>query len=356
MKIICLVSRGAGHLDFGGNGYLSLALKLRDRGHDVIFYTNKHYNLLEKLSFKCIKSSDIDTLWVANEKTDLTKYGRAYYLRLKYIELTIRNENPDLVLVDRILGLAAGMLNSLNIKYVCVGSPGGSWKKDDFTISPNVSHHNQSGAIRMYQKKLGWEFDEISVWCNSPFFNIVFIGKEFYNTVNSKNTLFINNFEYSKNAGLGTVGISLGSGMEGDFEKILDSFLIICSEQKVKKKIMLYGKEKGIDKFISLIPNEYLDKIEVRGYVNFNEEMNKLTYLLFFGGIGTLWYCLNNNVVPIIVSSHIHDQDYNESKSRLLGIVGKIGDYRKDINPNQFFTFNATMESAIVEIEKLFDF
>ena len=355
MKIICLVSRGAGHLDFGGNGYLNLALKLRERGHDVIFYTNKHYNLLEKFSFKYIKSSDIDTLWVANENTDLTKFGRAYYLRLKYIELTIRNENADLVLVDRILGLAAGMLNSLNIKYVCVGSPGGSWKKDAFTISPNVSIHNHSGAIRMYQKKLGWKFDEISVWCNSPFLNLVFIGKEFYNTVNFNNTLFINNFEYSKSNGLGQVGISLGSGMEGDFEKMIKVFLTICNEQKVRSKILLYGKDKGIDKFISLIPNEYLDKLDVRGYVNFNEEMNKLSYLFFFGGIGTLWYCLNNNVVPIIVTSHIHDQDYNDFKSRSLGITGKIGDSREEINPNQFFTFNATMESAVIEIEKLVD-
>jgi len=355
MKIICLVSRGLGHLDFGGKGYLTIVDNLKQRGHEIVFYTSNHYKLLNSLGYKYIKSEDVDLLWLWKENVNINRLDRSYFMKLKYIELTIRNEQPDLVLVDRILGLASGLLNSLKIKYVAVGTPGGKWSKDVYSILPKTSVHNTNGVLDLYKKKLDWDFNVISVWCNSPYLNLVFIGKEFYNGISSSNTLYINNFDFKKSKGEGRVGISLGSGMDGNFDEMINIFKEICDLSSADEKIFLYGKSNSISKFISLLPNDYLNRIDTKGYVDFNEELKNLTYLVFYGGIGTLWYCLNNNVIPIIVSSKIHDQDYNANQCKLLKINGQVGEMRNDFDPNSNFTFNATIESAVNKIEELVD-
>jgi hypothetical protein len=136
---------------------------------------------------------------------------------------------------------------------------------------------------------------------------------------------------------------------------MLHALINACQHLKENQKIKIYGKDKITDGFIESIPAEYQSKIEMRGFVDFKVEMQKLKYLIFPGGIGSLWYCLDNNVMPIIVSGEIHDQNYNEAQSRLLKISGEIGDESRIIDPSSIFSFNSNFNAILKAIETCFN-
>ncbi len=355
MKIVCLLSKGKGHIDFGGMGYLKIAKALREEGNEVIFYTAENQvSFIESQGFKCIVVKNIDWLWLYRDDYDYSKGDKNFYIGLKFIELSLQKEKPDLVLVDRILGLAGGMLEHLKIPYISIGTPGGNWRKVDKSILPELSEHNHNGTKELFIERLHWPFKELSAWCNSPYLNIVFMGKEFYPNHHFENTLFVNHFNYNFTPNKEEIGLSLGSGTF-DNEKMLQALINACQHLKENQKLKIYGKDKITDGFFESIPKEYLSKIEMCGFVDFKVEMQKLKYLIFPGGIGSLWYCIDNNVMPIIVSGEIHDQNYNDSQSRFLKISGKIGDESKIINPSSIFSFNSDFENTLKVIETGFN-
>lgn len=351
MKIVCLLSKGKGHLDFGGMGYLKIALELKRQGHEVIFYTTENQiPFLESQGLKCKLVKNIDWLWLYRDDFNYLEIEKDFFVGLKFIELSLQKEKPDLVLVDRLLGLANGLLDHLKIPYVSIGTPGGNWKKIDQSILPGLSAHNENGTKELFIKRLHWPYKTISAWCSSPFLNIVFMGKEFYPDHQFENTLFIDHFNYTYTENKSGIGLSLGNGTV-DLPKLSSSISSASKHLKPSQKIQVFGTKKESEKLIKIVPTYLVDKIELKGYVDFKVEMQSLKYMIFSGGIGTLWHCLDNSVVPIIISGEIHDQNYNRERLIALNIAGNISDeaYKK-IDPSKKFSFNSTFENALSSI------
>jgi hypothetical protein len=344
MKILCLLSKGKGHLDFGGMGFLQIAKNLKNQGHEVIFFTVKsQFPQLIDVGFSCEEVQNIDWLWLYRDDYDYQSEPKNRFIGLKFIELKIQKYQPNVVLVDRLLGLAGHMLNHLKIPYVSIGTPGGNWKKEGNSIIEGESKHNHNGNKELLRKRLHWEIDTLSAWCNSPYLNIVFVGQEYYPNHNYKHTLFVNHFDYQFGINKNEIGISLGSGTF-DYLKMLKAIFDIDKKLKANQKIRLYGNKKVTNKFIIHVPKKYLNKIEIKGFVDFKTEMQELKTLVFSGGIGTLWQCLNNGVKPLIISAKIHDQNYNKTQSVQLELNEKTR------NPSDLFTFNSNLEDAINSI------
>lgn len=358
MKIICLLSGGEGHLDLGGKGYLRIALGLKSLGHNIKFITNKaQSDRLSNHGLESIVFERINKLWLIVEHGNVQKFTNEYLSTLKALELLVKKEKPAVVLVDRILGLSDGMLNYLQIPYVSIGTPGGAWKKEGkYSIQPGISGHNTNGHKDILEDALKWKFNTISIWSNSPYRCVSFVGKNYYphcSQVSKEVNLFTNVSLPHRNE----LGISLGSGtfyME-EFTTKIENFL---KKQDSLKAIPVFGKKELVFKFIDKFHDPIRKKMINKGYVSFDEELPMLSHLIFAGGIGTLWYCFQYGITPVIFSGHIHDQDFNEKRIKEL----KLFDYQVKLsektNKNILeykneMIFSDDLESILIDIVTL---
>ena len=60
-----------------------------------------------------------------------------------------------------------------------------------------------------------------------------------------------------------------------------------------------------------LRPKYPSERVRLHGWVDFSERFPSLKCMTFFGGIGTLWHCLDNYLPMLVVPGLIGDQLYN---------------------------------------------
>jgi UDP:flavonoid glycosyltransferase YjiC (YdhE family) len=344
MKIVCLLSSGAGHLDLGGMGYLKIAQGLMAMGHEVVFISNKEQQKrLAKHGITTVVFERINKLWLIVDHAKVQDFKLEYLQTLKAFELVVKNQRPHLVIVDRILGLSDGMLNYLQIPFVSIGTPGGNWKKEGkFSIQPGLSVHDTNGHKDVLEDVLKWKFQHISIWSNSPYRCISFIGRNYYSQ-GSKASREVNLFQNNSYSQRKKLGISLGSGTF-NMDEFTTRIIHFLNEREIDIPISVFGESDLIARFMEKFPLAIRDKMISRGYVSFHTEMPLLSHLIFAGGIGTLWYCLEYGVVPIIFSGHIHDQDYNEKRTRELMLLDKA------------YSLNTTANSSLIEFKENMEF
>lgn len=330
-KVLCLLSCGNGHLDFGGMGYLEIARGLRNRGQEVVFVSVPFQcDRLRRLNFNTIEIPYIDTLWMVEENFPTANLGDNFINSLKTIELLIRKEKPDLVLVDNLLSLASGMLSHCGIPYVSIGAPGGYWIKNLHQITPGKSLHNGNGLLQYLKERLHWPIPYLTTCCHSPYHNITFMGKEFYPDYDEAHTS-VNLFTQKELPAKNKLAISLGSGtfVQDPFIKNVCDTIRLFPKNSV---FDLYGFEQYIDAFMEAAGPEISQQINIVGYKPFDEALKDVSLMIFAGGIGTIWQCLENAVVPIIVSGGVHDQDYNAEQLKRWRL-GDVHQYL--INPEK---------------------
>ena len=357
MKVLCLISRGPGHIDFGGMGFLRVIKGLKERGHDVIAFTSKKLGaLLEQHQISAKEIKNIDWLWLNADAGIYDDHEDSFFVGLKLIELQIKKEKPQLVLVDSLLGLAANMLRSLDVPFVSFGSPGANWKKVDKVILPGISLHNSNGFKEKLLSATKWHNSDLSAFCNSPFLNVVFLGKEFYGET-GENTAYVNLFTETEVIKQKRIGVSLGNGTV-DFQKMKLAVLQLLTEVEDDVDIEVYGEDRDVNSLISLLSEDQLKKIKIKYFVDFNKVLPGLTHLIYAGGVGTTWCCAEYNIFPIVVSGNIHDQDFNASRIQNLnwGILWGEGEKMlrsdKKKNPKQNFEFNYDIIQLMNKIEK----
>jgi hypothetical protein len=339
MKIVCLVSSGKGHLDFGGGGFLKLAKAFEEAGHEVVFQSDNHQReLIISAGFHFEEVKNIDRLWVNNYNLDKNT-SFEYLCALKMIEGKVVKQKPDLILLDRILGLAEGFLNSNNIPFIGIGTPGGVWEKNNDGITPKLGINKYQALEEILEEKIGWVFSEISAWCNSSIMNISFIGKEFYDHgVSSKSEFIDMPFEIVETELKNRVGLSLGTGT---FDiKATEKFINALDFSK-KHKLEILGREIWWDKLSKQLSADALSNINYTGFINFDTELSQFSKLIFSGGISTIWYCVKHNIVPVIVPAGYNDQAYNANRIHELGSKPK-------------FTYSATLDEIVRKIEYYF--
>lgn len=359
MRVLCLISSGRGHLDLGGNGFTKYITQLNVNNEVHIISTTSQCKLLENITYKTHVTNHIDQLMLPVEEHETYQFTEYFFQFLKLLELKVKSINPDLAIVDRILGLADPLLNSLSIKYISMGTNGIDWRKHKgFILDPNLSVHNKNGLTAKLSSFLKWPKTRLSAWSQSKYLNICFVDRDFYPLSNNR-VHHINMF--SENSYLvddkKNIGISLGNGYYNQ-EEFCEKLNAILSIFPSNLEILIFGNN---DRWKTLSKNiKTPNKLRFLGYVNFNDYFKSISHLIFAGGVGTLWSCIQYGVIPIIISGNIHDQNYNATyiKQKLdifiSNIFEKQGYYLKKIEEmknSTKYTHSIKESVSIIESE-----
>jgi len=335
MKIICITSNMIGHLDFGGMGFLKLSKALAAKGDDVTWLSGRlQCQRVEEYGLKATESVvsnlalKVPYITAAFNNSD-SEY-RLLLSQMKSIAAEIAALKPDVVLVDRILSLAGFILDEMKIPTIAVGTPGGIWKDKANCIYPA---EDCVGPLLEFgeslKKDLGWRTASLtSDWVDSSILNICFLGRSFY-AIHQKSlpkAAFVNNFECHDVVRTdGVPGIAYGNN--GDTKKI-SLFL----EAAIEKDWLLNGAHifmgnRG-EQLSDLRQKYSSNQLSFHEWVDYTKYFQRLSYLVSFGGIGTVWHCINNNV-PMLLYPCVGDQMLNAKSISALGL-GATVDAGKD--------------------------
>lgn len=327
MRILCLVCGHAGHLDFGGSGFLTLATELENRGHTLHWLTPKeNAKRLKAKGFKSATSDAVGDLFLL-PFSDVRKIKAAkneFNEKILCIRSLINTAKKyDLIICDRLLALGQLLADKVGKPYVVVGSP-----STYFKLGSKFPEESQ-GPLQSYLevgekflKELGLKENRInSFWARSDLLNICFTGKNFYKFSEPENSAFIYHFEegISKNNKKGPIGFSFGN--TGEPTKLIKLISAFIDRYGNDYKIEIYaGRE---DQLLNEIYNKFGQVAKVFGWVNFRERFSTLSALVCYGGIGTLWEASNCGV-PLATLPDIGDQMINSNAIERLGIGFKL--------------------------------
>jgi hypothetical protein len=317
LKILCIACGGTGHLDFGGLGFVRLARKLVALGHEVIWISSqKQVERLRAFGFAAEQQPVVDALSLNHFiPANAISVQAGNYLqllqRLHYFRALIRSRKPGLILFDRLLAYAAMAADDAGIPYVSVGTPGGYWRLSKSGTLPStvpVQEYRDLGSA--IKSDLRWEKGSLdSFWINSPLLNICFVGKDFYATPPEVPSATVHHFAERPIQVAGTrFGVSFGNS---GHEPILKSFTKCLIRHKGVREpidIFLGNKEQLLRELQAKYQSE---QIRLHGWVDFSRHFPELKCLAFFGGIGTVWHCLDNFLPMLVVPGMVGDQRYN---------------------------------------------
>lgn len=329
MKILCLASGKPGHIDFGGQGYVRLALNLQARGHDVHWITfGSQVARLRRHGFSVEDTRALDYMRLMpfmplSPGTDAQALHAQRLGAIRHLVDIVSTYQPQIILIDRLLVYCTMMAAALDIPYLAIGTPGGYWRYDDDSVLPSlepVTEYQEYG--QQLAIALGWQDTGIySSWASSPYLNICFVGRSFYDglfppTGKSAFVYHFDNHEMTNKRE--RAGVSFGNQGNGPFlEYFLDRYIngmpdgveidVFAGDdmQLVKKLEGRYGNKSGM---------------HIHQWVDFSEHFARLKFLGFFGGIGTIWHCVNQWLPMVAVPGFIGDQFINAIRLQRLGM------------------------------------
>ncbi len=317
MKVLCVVSSGTGHLDFGGMGFVGLAKKLVARGHDVTWIScQQQVNRLRAFDFNVEQQPVIDALNLNYfiPVNAIAQHGDKYQWllqQIQYFHTLIASRKPNLILFDRLLTYAALAADELCVPYASVGTPGGHWFRHETgtlpSESPVLDYSHLGDAIK---NDLGWKRGALnSFWINSPLLNICFLGRDFYSVQPGTPSAQVYHFADKSIRTSGTrFGISFGNEGTEAILKLFMECMLQHDEVQDPLDIFLGNKDHLMRE---MVPRYQSERVKFHGWVDFSEHFPKLKCLAFFGGIGTIWHCIDNFLPMLVVPGLIGDQIYN---------------------------------------------
>lgn len=349
-----MVSNNLGHLDFGGNGFIRLAEMLLNRGHDTYWIAHdktaerlkiKGHNVCSVKSISPVPDPEKVTQDQIRIKTLLTELDQLRFVLFKY--------KPDLCLVDRNLGLSTMVLSSLDIPYVCIGTPGGYWGRDSqgvAALSEPCSDYQKLGELVC--QKSGWLSAELNSWWQpSPYLNVVFMGRSFYPShADEMTSAFVNVFdsppENVNNSGKSNrLGIALGH--TGDVN--LPLMILDTLNDKIHQTFS------GVDIFAGGRP-DILNKLKkthpnccVHDWTPYSEIFPNLKKLICFGGVGTLWHSIQYKIPSIVIAGGAGDQKINAEQIQRLG-MGFFWDASAQKLPDLFESNNVSSQQKAFKV------
>jgi hypothetical protein len=340
MKVRCVVSPWPGHLDFGGFGFVRLAKKLCDMGHEVRWIVPP--NQAARLKGGPWQVDVFPTLGLRlppfHHPSDISLHPSQYRQLVGAVgdlEMRLRADRPHLVIVDRVMTLAAAVADHIGIPWVSIGTPAGWWRGTPAgtapSVNPVIGYRLVGESVR---KDLGWgDFAVDSVWANSPFLNISFLGKDFYSDTDTSSfpSAYVNHFEGERPSGpRQEFGVSFGNS--GDFDPLVEVVRHLLEMGSENSRLEIYtGNRTEVLKRLALLRINKFTRLH--GWVDFSLHFRGLGILFFLGGNGTLWECVNQFVPMCVIPSNLGDQRYNAGAIKRLGIGDSLDP--KDISGNE---------------------
>lgn len=378
MKILCILSEFPGHIDFGGMGFLRLAKVMKNLGHEVVWAAApEHLSKIKESGFNKFLFTHTAALHMRPFFTpeSISTYSKEFEKRIELIKrthITIKQMNPDIILIDRVLQFGFLISEQLQIPTVSIGSPGGYWAKSESGVrnmaTPITSYIEVGEKLK---EKLNWNKGRLtSLWGYSSYLNICFLGKSFYQNKELKNAAYVNHFNQKpKDTERGSFGISFGNS--GPPEAMMQPLQYLLQIREAFSSIEVFtGTQTHIYKTLK---NQFGSTINLHGWVSFSDYFTTIKGLAFYGGVGTLWECLNYNVPMLVIPTRVGDQAWNGNAIERLGlgqclvatnnrdeIVKKtqnilhINSYQANINEfKKPENYTDTMESVVIKITNL---
>ncbi len=340
MKILCLVSSQPGHIDFGGKGFTGLAKQLESRCHQVEWVSfGEQPERLTRLGFSVKALSAVSSLSLLPllNVEEIHLHEQEHQCRvdaLKALNFFLDKEQPDILIIDRLLTYAPLSAEQLNIAYITIGTPGGYWsfKKAGqqihaFSVTEPVNSYKAYGEL--LKDALGWKRGVISsFWAKSPYFNICFMNRDFYPLNKEDGDLLISVNHHKKvcfKKKKKQLGISFGN--QGEQQLLFECLKqAVGLPEEVLPIHVFVGNHK--ETYTKLESRYSSQQVTLYRWVDFNEHFSQLSCLVFLGGVGTIWQCIEHEVTMIITPGNIGDQYFNAERvqSQGLGIHLKEGD------------------------------
>lgn len=338
MRVVCAVSTARGHLDFGGMGYINLARALLERGHAVEWIScGSQVGRLRERSFTAHDKATAPALLVQPfvPADQLDAYPELHAKRiggLMSLAVDLAALKPHVLIFDRLLAYGPMLAERLGIPYACIGTPGGYWTHDGTNVQPGAG---PVSAYRDVEERLRTELhwpgsSQASFWAHSPTLNISFTGISFYGPGHAAAgcTAFVNNFtDPPIRTDGGRVGISFGntgaSAVLGFFIQcvmdnalVLDPIDVFCGNQS--------------DLYAALEAAFPRRNLHVHKWVDFANYFRRLKYLVFFGGLSTIWQALDHHLPMLVVPGLAGDQTLNAQRVSALGLGSSLFLNRND--------------------------
>ena len=344
MRIICLTSSQPGHMDFGGQGFVRLAKSLQHKNHHVTWLS---FGLQpERLKKQGCVVDEMPTLrglsvipFFTADKID--QYKQQHQSRINAIQILyslLHKEKPDILIIDRLLTYASLVAKQLNIPFVAMGTPGGYWQLNKqeqcVHVSPSLTPvHDYADYGEILKKSLDWQQGENnSFWTHSPSLNVCFMNTAFYPLHNNQKKQLVSVNHHQKNSTETKdkrLGISFGNqGNQQHLLKLLEYAIDLPSD--LLPINIFVGSNQTLYKQLDNLYNS--KQITLHHWVDFNQCFSVLSALIFLGGIGTIWQCIEHNIPMLITSGNIGDQRFNAERVQAMGIgVHLSDDIKKDV-------------------------
>ncbi len=319
-------------MDFGGLGFVRLSQALSGRGHSVRWWSFGPQ--VERLNaHNCPAEDHPDMAHFALLPIDsadkIHHYPKVYDNRinaLRHFLARLQAFKPDLIFVDRLLVGAALAIEQTEIPYFAVGTPGGHWRFADRVEPKRINIHPQNTAVEPYReyggalkRTLSWSNGDItSAWVRSPLGNLHFMSRDFYPPTGSDQSISLFHHRppappYSGNR----LGVSFGNQGSSQGLKDLTTALIQNGPRDLGIDVFAGNDTDTRRHFQSL--SETAD-LRVFGWTRFAGRMPDLSGLMFLGGVGSIWHCLNHAIPMVVAPGYIGDQLHNAQRVAALGL------------------------------------
>lgn len=314
-----MVSDNLGHLDFGGSGYLQTAKNIRDRGHEVSWISGP--KLANRLKQEAFDVSIREYLITVPQPDALSEQRiQKIAVLLNEIREEILDLNPDICLVDRNLGVVGWVINSIGIPFVCMGTPGGYWGRDENGVVPsNCPIHEYEVLSEKVRILCPWLKGKLNSWWQpSPYLNAVFVGRSFYeNATIEEPAAYVDvsnsqpNFDLRENCGV-------CFGNTGD-PNVMINFLnkLRRYEWFPFENVHIYIG--GRPELRDVVCREF-ENATIHSWISYDEAFKTLRSVVCYGGIGTLWHCINHRIPALVLPGKAGDQYYNSKRFEQLGL------------------------------------
>ena len=338
LNILCLISPFPSHLDFGGMGFLKLARNLSQKGHSLTCIAPPiHKSALTNSGLETYIDEDLGSLALLPHCVDRTDAQRiTLYQKLLQtlgrLGQFIERHRIDVLLCDRVLFFAKLLTGRYYTPVISVGTPGGNWHLEGKHMA--LANRNPHPFTRLGDRvagELGWPAcNNNSVWINSEFGNITFMNNNFYDAAlfELSKLISVHHFSDSPASRHRQKRLGFSFGNSGPVEILIEALSCFTGVDNPEFELDVFIGHRT--KLKNTLEARFGSKINVHGWVNFDDVFPQLSGMVFFGGVGTIWYCIEHEV-PMLAVPVGGDQAVNANSVKKL----QLGEYLDFENMNR---------------------
>ncbi|MGH1417058.1 MAG: glycosyltransferase [Pelagimonas sp.] len=255
---------------------------------------------------------------------------------LKSFLQRLQTSKPDLVIMDRLLIGAQLAVQQLDIPYLSIGTPGGYWRFDDRSTLTRANIFQENKPITSYQKysetlkrSLAWPRGGFgSAWVHSPYGNLHFMPSDFYPSQPDQKSRSLHHHSTCAAPKTGhRLGLSFGN--QGDISRFQSLVETLIENRPSGLGVDIFaGSNQEVKAHFDAFTHQ--SDMRVFGWTEFSKVMPNLSSLVFLGGVGSIWHCIEHGIPMMIAPGHTGDQVINAQRVAALGMGLHLDDGQDD--------------------------